>query len=129
MIQRLLRPASNPAKPSPRMGLRVPLSPGKVLMKACSPVEPCGSGNIFTEPLGFFVVPVTAGPFWVELGLNCQFVGQALPLRILTGNPVVQRARPDNCQPPIIASSDLLASRPIHLPLPKGNSTIQLALI
>ena len=48
--------------------------------------------------------------FWHGLGqsesllpLNCQFVGQVPPLAIETGNPLVQRAKPDSCHPPIIA--------------------------
>src|SRR5258707_4163331 len=129
MIQRLLRPASNPAKPSPLMGLRVQLEPGSVAANAPSPVSPWGSGNMFTEPSGFFTVRVTAGPTCVALGLNCQFVGQALPLRMLVGNPADHRAKPESCQPPITASRDFPAFPSINLPLPKGNSTIQLALI
>src|SRR6202035_2971106 len=112
---RLLRPASNPAKPSPRMGFLVPLSPGSVGIKAPpGPTRLEGLGNIFTEPSGFFVVPVTTGRTWVALGLNCQSVGQALPLPMLTGNPVVQRAKPESCHPPITASKDLLAPPPTH---------------
>src|ERR1700674_4732465 len=99
------------------MGLRVPLSPGSVGAKAPSPVAPWESGNIFTDPSGFFTVPVTAGPIWVALGLNCQFVGQALPLPMFTGNPADQRAKPESCHPPIIASKGLPASLPINLPL------------
>src|SRR5882672_3361311 len=111
------------------MVLRAPLSPGTVGRNAPSPVEPWGSGKIFTEPSGFFLVPVTAGRSGVALGAKSQSVGQALPLRILSGKPDVQRAKPESCQPPITASRDLPAFLPTTFPLPKGNSTIQLALI
>src|SRR6266700_1688670 len=100
---------SNPAKPSPRMGLRAPLSPVIVARRAPSPVGPEGSWNIFTEPSGFFVVAVTARRIWVALGLYSQFVGQALPLPIFTGNLDVKRAELESCQLPIASSVNLLA--------------------
>src|SRR5690348_12219964 len=59
---------------------------------------------------------------------NCQFVGQVLPLKMVTGNPLVQRAKPESCQPPIMASSTPPASRASSLPLPKGICQIQFRL-
>ena len=46
-----------------------------------------------------------------------------------TGKPLVQRAKPDSCQPPITASTKPCASCASHLPRPNGISAIKFMLI
>src|SRR5258708_39939513 len=46
-----------------------------------------------------------------------------------SGTPLGPGARPKSANPPMNAARARFASLPIHLPLPKGNSAIQLALI
>src|SRR4029077_6842088 len=60
---------------------------------------------------------------------SSQFVGQKLPLSTVNGKPLVQRAKPESCQPPRTASVKPPALPAKRFPLPKGNSTSQLALI
>src|SRR5437588_12815764 len=60
-----------------------------------------------------------------------QFVGQPpfRPLCTLNGKPLVQRFSPENCQPPIMESSNAPASRATAFPFPKGSSYTQLAVM
>src|SRR5215472_6017071 len=60
---------------------------------------------------------------------SCQLVGQVPPLSTVSGKPLVQRVKPESCQPPIKASRALLESCPKVRPRPKGSSTTQFALI
>src|SRR6266571_7042569 len=60
---------------------------------------------------------------------SSQFVGQKLPLSTVKGKPLVQRAKPENCQPPTKASRGPPALPAKCLPLPNGSSAIQSALI
>src|SRR5229473_1064986 len=60
---------------------------------------------------------------------SSQFVGQKFPLSTVKGKPLVQRAKPESCQPPITASATPPALPAKRLPLPNGSSTSQLALI
>src|SRR5216684_4704235 len=105
--------------------LREPTWPGSGEVKSCCAER--GSANTLTVPLplnvpvfGLVVICVTA--------VRNQSVGQRWPPSTLKGNPLVQRAMPENCQLPINASNTPLALVAIARPLPKGRLAIQLRL-
>src|SRR5262249_9462532 len=94
------------------------------------PVGPWGSLKILIVPDdGSTVVPVATGPSWIAPPPNCQLVGQVPPFKMVTGKPLVQRSKPETCQPPIKASRALPASWAHVRPRPNGISTTQFALI
>src|SRR5450759_3366867 len=59
---------------------------------------------------------------------SCQFVGHVAPLEAEVGNPLVQRASPESCHPPMTDSRAPCELPAKWRPLPKGSSMIQLAL-
>src|SRR5215510_11012090 len=65
----------------------------------------------------------------VAIPCSSQSVGQKLPLSTVKGKPLVHRAKPDNCQPPMNAFRRPPTLPANCLPLPNGNSAIQFALI
>src|SRR5271157_4246526 len=68
------------------------------------------------------------GPFKVAAEGSSQFVGNDVKVSMVVGKPLVQRARPDHCQPPIIPFSNLPEVAAKLLPRPKGSSYTQLVL-
>src|ERR1700687_556307 len=131
MIQRLLRPRSRPAKPSPRRTLRAPTCPGKSGWKLPSAAAAAAAlPKMLTVPSGFFDAPtVFVGAIGGAKPDSSQLVGYCAPLLGAIGKPLVQRARPESCQPPMTASTPLLALVAIQRPFPNGSSQIQLAFI
>src|SRR5215471_6489718 len=131
MTQRLERPRSTPKKPSPRMKLRKPASPGNGSRRNAAEAVP-PTLKILTDPsAGFLKEPV-----WISFGgmtgtalpPRSQLVGKLKPLKMLIGKPLVHRKSPDSCQPPTRASSPLPIFRPMARFRPKGRSAIQLEL-
>src|ERR1700676_3635152 len=91
------------------------------------PEDPVQSGKRLgaAQVMLCFTSPVCAGAIWVALPPNCQLVGQVLPFEILMGNPLVQRAKPESCQPPMMALANPLTPLAIAFPLPKGSSRMK----
>src|SRR5215813_3491782 len=88
----------------------------------------------FDTPLVDLFVPsvvtcVTSPGVTVPGVVRKKFVGKLKPLVIPAGKPVWKRNVPTTSQPPIRASSKRLALEPNRCPLPKGRSTVQLALM
>src|SRR5580704_1382474 len=128
IFQRLLRARSKPAYPSPRTTFLEPLSPGKGWTKLLLNAD-AGLAKTLTVPSDCLKAPVFGLEVIRAIPCSSQSVGQKLPLSTVKGKPLVQRARPESCQPPMNASAVPPALAAKCLPLPKGRSTIQLALI
>src|SRR5229473_7066694 len=88
-----------------------------------------GLAKTLTVPSGCLKCPVRGRVTICAIPCSSQLVGQKFPLSTVKGKPLVQRAKPESCQPPMIASEMPEALSAKCLPLPNGNSTIQLALI
>src|ERR1700730_8677158 len=86
-------------------------------------------GTRFGKLLLCFTTPVCAGAICVAAPPNCQFVGQVPPLPMVSGNPLVQRARPERLQPPMMASVRRFEFVARYLPFPNGSSKIKFELI
>ncbi|MCX6629926.1 MAG: hypothetical protein NTW28_20095, partial [Candidatus Solibacter sp.] len=75
MVNRFIRAASMLIRPSPRRGLRLPISPGMTYWKASRPC--CGLGNILGPPFpamdGAFLVVPMAKVFWFQLAHTLLF--------------------------------------------------------
>src|ERR1700722_10064980 len=129
IFQRFASPRSKPAKPSPRSVLRAPTCPGKSAWKLASAAAAAAAfPNTLTVPSGFLDAPtVCTGAISVAAPDSCQFVGHCAPLDTLNGKPLVQRARPVSCHPPMTPSAKPWALPPNRLPWPKGSSHTQLA--
>src|SRR6266853_840295 len=110
------------ANPSPRKTFREPTPPGNV--KSLCAVA--GSANTLTLPLRL-KTPVCGGAVISAIAVRNQLVGQRCPPSMLNGKPLVQRASPVNCQPPINASTAFPELCAKARPLPTGKSTIQFA--
>src|ERR1700736_4552300 len=101
-LQRLLSAMSKPAKPSPQITFREPLWPGKGCWKPENAAA--GFAKTLTDPSGCLKCPVCGRVTICAIPCSSQFVGQKLPLSTVKGKPLVQRAKPESCHPPTIAS-------------------------
>src|SRR6267143_775093 len=124
-LTRFPRLMSQLAKPSPRRTFREPTPPGRGRVKsACAAT---GSAKTLTLPFRLKTPVFGLAVIWV-IAVRNQSVGQRWPPSTLKGNPLVQRATPEVCQPPMKASNRPLALPASARPLPTGSSAIQLRL-
>src|SRR5579859_46271 len=128
--QRLAKPRSTLKNPLPRTWFLAPDSPGNGFVKALMASVPFLKTltTVFPEASAPLNTPVFTGETRNALPPSCQFVGHWKPLNTLKGRPLVTRKSPDNCQPPIMASSKPWAFPASILPLPNGSSAIQFML-
>src|SRR5438270_11620360 len=88
-----------------------------------------GWRKIFGSPLESVKTPVSGlAPVNTDEPSSSKLVAQPKPAPTVKGNPLVQRARPLNPQPPSTASTIPCDPPPQRRPFPKGSSQTQLAL-
>src|ERR1700730_937616 len=84
---------------------------------------------MFGWPLGSVKTRVSGlGPGNTDEPSSSKLLDQPKPAPTVKGNPLVQRARPLNPQPPRTASTIPCDPAPQRRPFPKGSSHTQLAL-
>src|SRR5207302_5812234 len=132
-FQDLARLASIPKKPWPRKVLRLPASPGNAkrsgVRVAGTPVvietpatTAAGSEKAMGAPVeGSWKRPDLTGAVFTMKSLKRKLFVKPRVSTTLKGKALVHRPRPDNCHPPITASSPVLALLPSSWPRPKGN--------
>src|ERR1051325_1365389 len=110
---------SMPKYPGPRRLLRSPASPGngkrqvpsfpvwpRMNVPGSIPVPHFNEAKIFGSPSQSVKTPVLGlAPCRTPKPFNSQLVGKSKPFCTMKGRPLDQRARPENAQPPAIAST------------------------
>src|SRR5260370_4245436 len=89
-----------------------------------------GSLKTLGWPLTMDTPVLGRGPFKTADEVSSQLVAQKpRPGPTGKGNPLLQRVKPENCQPPTMAFAQRLIPEPDALPFHKGRAVSHLALI